>query len=57
MLLGTSGTSLLNLDEYADIGTHWIDLFCNRSNIVYFDSFLVLKMFLKKSRNLSGIKT
>ena len=57
MLLGTSGTSLLNLDEYADIGTHWIDLFCNRSNIVYFDSFLVLNMFLKKSRNLSGIKT
>ena len=57
MLLGTSGTSLLNLDEHADIGTHWIDLFCNRSNIVYFDSFLVLNMFLKKSRNLSGIKT
>ena len=57
MLLGTSGTSLLNLDEYADISTHWIDLFCNRSNIVYFDSFLVLNMFLKKSRNLSGIKT
>ena len=39
MLLGTSGTSLLNLDEYADIGTHWIDLFCNRNEIVYFDSF------------------
>ena len=26
-----------NLDEYADVGTHWI-AFCNRSEIVYFDS-------------------
>ena len=30
---------VINLDEYADVGTHWIDLFCNRSEIVYFDSF------------------
>ena len=30
---------LINLDEYADVGTHWIALFCNRSDIVYFDSF------------------
>ena len=30
---------VINLDEYADAGTHWIDLFCNRSEIVYFDSF------------------
>ena len=28
-----------NLDEYADVGTHWVALFCNRSEIVYFDSF------------------
>ena len=28
-----------NLDEYADVGTHWIALFCNRNEIVYFDSF------------------
>ena len=27
------------LDEYADVGTHWIALFCNRNEIVYFDSF------------------
>ena len=27
-----------NLDEYADVGTHWIALFCNRSEIVYFHS-------------------
>ena len=33
------GAYVINLDEYADIGTHWIGLFCNRSQIVYFDSF------------------
>ena len=30
---------VINLDEYADVGTHWIALFCRRSEIVYFDSF------------------
>ena len=33
------GAYIINLDEYADIGTHWIALFCNKSDIVYFDSF------------------
>ena len=28
----------INLDEYADVGTHWIVLFCNKSEIVCFDS-------------------
>ena len=32
-------TYLINLDEYADIGTHWTALFCKRSEIVHFDSF------------------
>ena len=26
------------MNEYADVGTHWIALFCNRNEIVYFDS-------------------
>ena len=30
---------IINLDEYADVGTHWIALFCKRNEIVYFDSF------------------
>ena len=30
---------VIDLDEYADVGTHWIALFCNRNEIVYFDSF------------------
>ena len=33
------GAYLINLYEYADVGTHWIALFCKRSEIVYFDSF------------------
>ena len=33
------GASVINLDVYADVGTHWIALFCNRNEIVYFDSF------------------
>ena len=30
---------LRNLDEYADVITHWIALFCKRIEIVYFNSF------------------
>ena len=35
------GAYVINLDEYADVDTHWIALSCNRSEIVYFDSFSV----------------
>ena len=33
------GAYVIKLDEYADVGTHWIALFCSRSEILYFDSF------------------
>ena len=33
------GTYIINLDEYADVGTHWIALFCNKNNIIYFNNF------------------
>ena len=33
------GAYVINLDEYAEVGTHWIILFCNRNEIVYCDSF------------------
>ena len=33
------GAYAINLDEYADVGTHWIALCCNRNELVYFDSF------------------
>ena len=33
------GAYLINLDEHADTGTHWIALFCSGNEIVYFYSF------------------
>ena len=50
------GAYVTNLDEYADVGTHWIVLF--RNKIKLFTSIvLVLNMFLRKLKHLSGIKT
>ena len=33
------GAYVINFDEYADVGRHWIALFCNRNENAYFDSF------------------
>ena len=33
------GAYIINLDEYPDIGTHWVDLHVNNNNFTYFDSF------------------
>ena len=33
------GAYVINLDEYKDVGAHWIVLFCKKNEIVYFDSF------------------
>ena len=35
----TNGEYVINLDEYADVGTHWIALYCDGNEIVYFNSF------------------
>ena len=51
------GAYIINFDEYADVGTHWITLFCNKNEIVYVDSFFLLNMSLKELKNLLGIKT
>ena len=47
---------VINLDEYTDVGTHWIALFCNRNDIVYFDSFDVEHIPVE-IKNLLEIKT
>ena len=50
---------VINLDEYAEVGTHWAALFCNRSTIVYFDSLGVehvpeeIKEFIE-NKNIIG---
>ena len=33
------GAYVINLDEYSDIGTHWIALYVKNNDITYFDSF------------------
>ena len=55
------GAYVINLDEYADVGTHWIALFCNRNEIVYFDSFGVehvpeeIKIFVGNKNIIANI--
>ena len=51
------GIYVINLDEYSDIGTHWIALYVKNNDITYFDSFGVehipkeIKTFIK-NRNI-----
>ena len=47
---------VINLDEYVDVGTHWIALFVTevKSSI---SIILILNMFLNRLKNLPGIKT
>ena len=35
------GENVINLYQYENVDTHWIALFCNKSDIIYFDSFRV----------------
>ena len=35
------GAYLINLDEYENIGTHWISLFVKANKVIYFDSFVI----------------
>ena len=34
-----NGAYVINLDEYHDIGTHWVALYVDNKTIIYFDSF------------------
>ena len=55
------GTYVITLDEYANVGAHWIALLCNRSEIVYFDSFGVehvpeeIKEFVRNKNIIANI--
>ena len=33
------GAYIINLDEYSDIGTHWVALYVSNNDVTYFDSF------------------
>ena len=51
-----NGAYVINLDEYEDIGTHWIALFCKKMKL-FILIVLVLDIFLKKLKNSLAIET
>ena len=52
------GAYVINLDEYSDIGTHWIALYVNKKTVTYFDSFGVeripkeIKKFINNNKSI-----
>ena len=57
------GAYVINLDEYSDIGTHWVALYVKNNVVTYFDSFGVehipkeiIKFINRPSKN-ENIKT
>ena len=53
------GAYVINLDEYSDIGTHWVALHVNNNDVTYFDSFGVehIPKEIKAFINNKNIKT
>ena len=56
-----NGAYVINLDEYYDIGTHWVALYVNNKTVTYFDSFGVehipkeiIKFIARKSFGLGS---
>ena len=53
------GTYVINLDEYSDIGTHWVALYIHNNEVTYFDSFGVehnpkeIKGFIDRSLSIT----
>ena len=55
------GAYIINLDEYSDIGTHWVALYVQNNNVTYFDSFGVehipkeIKAFINNKNIITNI--
>ena len=55
------GAYIINLDEYSDIGTHWVALWVNNNDVTYFDSFVAehipkeIKAFINRSSQNKNI--
>ena len=53
------GTYAINLDEYSDIGTHWVYLHVHNNDVTYFDGFGVehipkeIKAFVDRSLSIT----
>ena len=54
-----NGACVINLDEYADVETHWIALYALNNDITYFDSFGVehVPKEVKKSIGNKNLQT
>ena len=50
------GAYVINFHEYEAADTHWVALFCNRNEIVYFDSFIV-EHVPEETKEIVGNKT
>ena len=44
---------VINFDEYADVGIHWIALYTSSDDVIYFDSFGVERV-PKDNRHVIG---
>ena len=55
------GAYVVNLDEYSDIGTHWVSLYVNNKTVTYFDRFGVehipkeIKKFINNKNIIANI--
>ena len=50
------GAYIINLNEYSDIGTHWIALYVNAKIVTYFDSFRVEHIPKNIKKNINNKK-
>ena len=56
-----NGAYAINLDEYHDIGSHWIALYVNNKIVIYFDSFGVahipkeIMKFINRKKTITNI--
>ena len=46
------GTYIINLDEYSDIGTHWVALYVHDNDVTYFDTFGVKIKTFTSNKNI-----
>ena len=51
-----NGAYVINLDEFAEVGTHWIALYVKDNKVIYFDSFGV-EYVPKEIRKFNGHKS
>ena len=55
------GVYIINLDEYSDVGTHWLALYVNDKIATYFDSFGIehdpkeIKKFINNKNIIANI--